>query len=170
MSEKLQIEYTYYPRWHDDDVPQDGHQGLIHEIEQTGDTITAYAAVGELTHQRLLKRATDNESINYTEVALPRGYAYPRAVIVAAWPWEARLGGRQAFVLASGTGDADPDIDQRLGDELVHKLGLGLLAAVKLSIDNKSVRGMSKYTDLVSEEALAEAEAAEGSMLAVIHS
>lgn len=170
MTERIQIEYTYYPRRHADEIPQNSYQGLIHEIEQVGGTLTAYAAIGELTHRRLTKRAIEQDLIgSYPEFTLPPSYAFPRAVVVAIWPKQTDYD-HAAFAIAGTTGEERRGVDRLTTDELMRKLGLGLLAAVRSSLNNEPVRGETKYTDQVTAEDWAAAEAAERLQLAFIHS
>lgn len=168
MAEDLRIEYTYYPRRHYDEIPQSSHQGVVHEVTRIGDAIVAQVAVGELSHQRLFRRCADIEQIDYLEIGLPSGFAYPKLLAVGAWPRQISRDDR-AWVASGLKGEAAPGIDARPAEDLLRQVGFGLLAATKLSLSNEAACGDHEYDGVATPADITEIEAAEEARLVIFY-
>ncbi len=67
------------------------------------------------------------------------------------------------------SGDRKPEINPQPTQELLHKLGYDMLAAMKLSLDNEASRRQQDYNDIAPDDALAEAVKFDERLLTIFH-
>lgn len=154
MEADFQFEYTHYPRWHDNDLPQPGHQVVVYEVEQAPSGINVLAAVGNLSHRRLMKEATDQDVMEWPNIALPKQFSHKFLSICGWWRYTPDLEGRIGTVVANAIEPREDQEGLLSAEEFVRHVGFAALAAARYSMEVQAFRSGERYSGYVTPHML----------------